>query len=106
MIIQKLQGLALASLFIMMMAPGALAEYKKVGPDKRSQAEIAEDQCEAQSNGSRQVIVGAILGGIIGQEIGRSNYVKDCMAARGYAKAPPQKSQKKKPAQKRRSRDG
>lgn len=31
----------------------AHAEYKKVKPDKRSQAQIAEDQCEAQSNGSR-----------------------------------------------------
>ena len=72
----------------------ALADYKKVGPDKRSKAQIAEDECEAQSNGSRQVIVGAVLGGLIGQAIGRSNYVKDCMKARGYEKAPAQKKVK------------
>jgi hypothetical protein len=95
-----LQGLALASLIIMMAASMAQAEYKKVGPDKRSQAQIDEDECEAQSNGSRQVIVGAILGGLIGQAIGRENYVKDCMKARGYQQAPakskkPQKLRKK-----------
>lgn len=99
---RTLQWLAAASLIAMMAAPMAQAEYKKVGPDKRSQAEIAEDECEAQSNGSRQVIIGAVLGGLIGQAIGRENYVKDCMKARGYERAPP----KKKPPQKRRSRDG
>jgi hypothetical protein len=98
----KLQGLALASLIVISAAPMAQAEYKKVAPDKRSQAQIAEDECEAQSNGSRQVIVGAVLGGIIGQAIGRDSYVKDCMKARGYEKVRPQK----KPSQKRRSRDG
>lgn len=72
----------------------ALADYKKVGPDKRSKAQIAEDECEAQSNGSRQVIVGAVLGGLIGQAIGRNNYVKDCMKARGYEKAPARKKVK------------
>ena len=79
----------------------AHAEYKKVAPDKRSQAQIAEDECEAQSNGSRQVIVGALLGGLIGQAIGRDNYVKDCMKARGYERVSP----KKQPPQKWRSRD-
>jgi hypothetical protein len=69
----------------------AFADYKKVGSDKRSKAQIAEDECEAQSNGSRQVIVGAVLGGLIGQAIGRNNYVKDCMKARGYEKVPTQK---------------
>jgi hypothetical protein len=86
---RTLQRLAAASLIAMMAAPMAQAEYKKVGPDKRSQAEIAEDECEAQSNGSRQVIVGAVLGGLIGQAIGRNNYVKDCMKARGYERALP-----------------
>lgn len=52
-------------------APMAHAEYKKVAPDKRSQAQIAENECEAQSNGSRRVIVGSLLGGLIGQAIGR-----------------------------------
>ncbi len=78
----------------------AFADYKKVGPDTRSKAEIAEDECEAQSNGSRQVIVGALLGGLIGQAIGRNNYVKDCMKARGYERAPTQKKVNK--VQKRR----
>ncbi len=73
----------------------ALAGYKKVGPDKRSKAQIAEDECEAQSNGSRQVIVGTLLGGLIGQAIGRSNYVKDCMKTRGYERMPSQKKVKK-----------
>jgi|SRR5689334_7414214 len=73
----------------------ALADYKKVGADKRSKAQIAEDECEAQSNGSRQVIVGTVLGGLIGQAIGRNNYVKDCMKARGYEQAPTQKKMKK-----------
>jgi hypothetical protein len=69
----------------------AFADFKKVGPDKRSKAQIAEDECEAQSNGSRQVIVGAVLGGLIGQAIGRNNYVKDCMKARGYERVSAQK---------------
>lgn len=69
----------------------AFADYKKTGPDKRSKAQIAEDECEAQSNGSRQVIVGAVLGGLIGQAIGRNNYVKDCMKARGYERVSAQK---------------
>jgi hypothetical protein len=47
-------------------------------------------------------LIGAVLGGIIGQAIGRDSYVKDCMKARGYEKVRPQK----KPSQKRRSRDG
>jgi len=82
-------------------APMAFAEYKKVGPDKRSQAQIAEDECEAQSNGSRQVIVGAVLGGLIGQAIGRNNYVKDCMKARGYEKVPRTQKKPKKPPKRR-----
>lgn len=87
MIYRILQRLALASLIVTCAAPMAQADYKKVGPDKRSRAEIAEDECEAQSNGSRQVIIGAVLGGLIGQAIGRENYVKDCMKARGYERA-------------------
>ncbi|MGE0239062.1 MAG: hypothetical protein AB7F09_23275 [Parvibaculaceae bacterium] len=94
----KLQGLALASLIGLVTAPEALAQYKKTGPDKRSQAQMAEDQCEAQSNGSRQVIVGTLLGGLIGQAIGRDSYVKDCMKARGYEKA---KRPRKEPAKRR-----
>lgn len=89
----KLQGLALAGLIgiTAAQAPAAHAEYKKVGADKRSQVEMAEDQCEAQSNGSRQVVVGTLLGGLVGQVIARDSYVKDCMKARGYERAPPKK---------------
>jgi hypothetical protein len=102
----KLRRLALAGLIglVAAEAPEAHAEYKKVRPDKRSQAQMAEDQCEAQSNGSRQVIVGTVIGGLIGQAIARNDYVKDCMSARGYETVPRQKSQKKKPL--KRQRDG
>lgn len=98
----EFKGLAVACLIALaVQAPAAHAEYKKVKPDKRSHAQIAEDQCEAQSNGSRQVIVGSLLGGLIGQAIARDGYVKDCMSARGYEKVPRQRK-----PQKRRSRDG
>jgi hypothetical protein len=95
----KLQGLALAGLIglAVAQAPSAHADYKKVGPDKRSQAQMDEDECEAKSNGSRQVVVGTLLGGLIGQVIARDGYVKDCMKARGYERAPA----KKKPVKRR-----
>lgn len=74
----------------------ALADYKKIGPDKRSKTQIAEAECEAQSNGSRQIIVGTLLGGLIGQAIARDGYVKDCMKARGYERVPSRKKTQKK----------
>lgn len=74
----------------------AFADYKKVGPDKRSKAQVAENECEAQSNGSRQIIVGTLLGGLIGQAIARDGYVKDCMKARGYERVSPKKKPQKK----------
>jgi hypothetical protein len=90
-----IHGLAVAGIFAMVgaQAPAALAEYKKIGPDKRSTAQMAENECEAQANGSRQVIIGTVLGGLIGQAIGRQNYVEDCMKERGYEKV---KRQRKK----------
>jgi len=81
----------------------AFADYKKVGPDKRSKAQIAEAECETQSNGSRQIIVGRLLGGLIGQPIARGSYVKDCMKARGYERAPAKKTPQKK---RRNGKDG
>lgn len=64
----------------------ALADYKKVGPDKRSKAQIAEDECSAQANGSKKVVIGTIAAGLIGMMIARDSYIKDCMESRGYKK--------------------
>ena len=66
----------------------AFADYKKVGPDKCSS--------ETQSSGSRQIIVGTLLGGLTGQAIARDSQVKDCMKARGYERAPAKKTPQKK----------
>jgi hypothetical protein len=41
---------------LLLQPQSAFADYKKVGPDKRSAAQIAEDECSAQAQGSGKVI--------------------------------------------------
>lgn len=82
--------LAVASLAALMLVQPqiAQADYKKVRPDKRSPAQIAEDKCSAQANGSSKVVISTIAAGLIGMAIARDSYIKDCMASRGYQKIP------------------
>lgn len=88
------------ALAVLLLQPqNAIAQYKKVGPDKRTAAQIAEDECAAQASGSGKVIAGTIIAGVIGMAIARDSYIKDCMKTRGYERVARQKAVKdKKPA--------
>ena len=62
-----------------------------------------DGSCSCFTTGSRQIIVGTLLGRLIGQAIARDSYVKDCMKARGYERAPAKKTPQKK---RRNGKDG
>jgi hypothetical protein len=66
------------------LATPTSAEYRKVGADKRSATQAAEDQCAAESSGSSKVIAGQIIGGLIGMAVARDMFIRDCMKTRGY----------------------
>ncbi|HTN96291.1 MAG TPA: hypothetical protein VL101_04885 [Nordella sp.] len=88
--------LALAGLaaIILLQPQNAYADYKKVGPDSRSGAQIAEDECATQAQGSGKVIAGTIIAGVIGMMVARDSYIKDCMKARGYERVASKKPAK------------
>jgi hypothetical protein len=66
------------------IAKSSHAEYRKVGPDMRSEAQVAEDQCASQSAGSKEVIAGSFIAGVIGMAVARDMFIKDCMRSRGF----------------------
>lgn len=93
----RLSGwLAVAGLasVLLLQPQNAYADYKKVGPDKRSGAQIAEEECAAQAQGSGKVIAGTIIAGVIGMMVARDSYIKDCMKARGYERVAKKKADK------------
>jgi hypothetical protein len=95
----RLSGrLAVAGLatVLLLQPQSAFADYKKVGPDKRSAAQIAEDECSAQAQGSGKVIAGTIIAGVIGMMVARDSYIKDCMKARGFERVARKKVDKTK----------
>ena len=97
----RLSGwLAIAGLasVLLLQPQAAYADYKKVGPDTRSAARIAEEECAAQAQGSGKVIAGTIIAGVIGMMVARDDYIKDCMKARGYERVARKKTDKKKSA--------
>ncbi len=95
----RLSGrLAVAGLAtVLLLQPhSAFADYKKVGPDTRSAAKIAEDECATQAQGSGKVIAGTIVAGVIGMMVARDSYIKDCMKARGFERVASKKAGKAK----------
>lgn len=70
----------------------AHADYEKVGPDKRTPAQLAEAECSSRANSARPV-VSTLPAESIGMAIRRNFYIKDCMASRGFKK-PPKKRKK------------
>lgn len=86
-------GLALV---LLLQPHTAFADYKKIGPDSRSAAQVAEDECSAQASGSGKVIAGTIIAGVIGMAIARDSYIKECMKTRGYERVARKKVDKSK----------
>lgn len=82
--------LAFASLILLLVIEPriSLAGSDGAGHDKRTPAEIARAECSAQANGSKEVVISALAGGIVGMALARDRYIKDCVTSRGYKYVP------------------
>lgn len=85
-----LHRLALAGFVLLLaLAPRiAQADEKKGGRDKRTPADIAHSECSSLANGSKEVILYGLAGGIVSFALARERYIKDCVTRRGYEFVP------------------
>ncbi|MBC8038719.1 MAG: hypothetical protein H7X89_16055 [Rhizobiales bacterium] len=81
----KLRQIALIAALAGALATPAAAEWRGSGKPQTA-AKQAEYECAAMYYGSGRSIAATIIGGAIGNAVGRSMFINDCMKERGFQK--------------------